>query len=361
MSKHIVLALPGDGVGAEIMPAALAVLEAVAEAWHLDIDVGQALIGGAAIEQSGSPLPEETLSLARQADAVLLGAVGGPQWDSLPFETRPERGLLALRSSLGLFANLRPVQVFEALADASSLKPELVAGLDILVVRELTGGIYFGQPRGIEVRNNERYGFNTLVYSESEIERIVRVGFESAGRRSGRLTSVDKSNVLEATALWREIADKVATDYPHVSLEHMLVDNAGMQLVRAPKQFDVIVTTNMFGDILSDVSAMLTGSLGMLPSASLGSGTAGLYEPVHGSAPDIARQGLVNPLAMILSVALMLRYSLGASAAAEAIEEAVASTLNAGFRTPDIASGAAHERAVGTDGMAQAVRERLGA
>ncbi len=361
MSKRMILALPGDGVGAEVMPAALSVLQSVAAKWHLELEIHEALIGGASIDETGSPISDETFALAKASDAVLFGAVGGPKWDALPFGERPERGLLVLRRGLELFANLRPVQVFDALADASSLKSKLVSGLDLLVVRELTGGIYFGKPRGIETRNNERYGFNTLVYSESEIERIVRVGFESARKRSLKLTSVDKSNVLEATALWREIAEKVAADYPEVTLEHMLVDNAGMQLVRAPKQFDVIVTTNMFGDILSDVSAMLTGSLGMLPSASLGAGTQGLYEPVHGSAPDIAGTGVVNPLAMILSAALMLRYSLNAPDAATDVEQAVARALDAGHRTRDIALGAPGETEVGTQDMLQAVLEQLAA
>ena len=359
MSKRLILALPGDGVGAEVMPAALRVLSHVERRWKLELEVREGIVGGAAIEQTGTPIPDETFALAKQADAVLFGAVGGPKWDGLPLEQRPERGLLALRSGLELFANLRPVQVFDALADASSLKSELVSGLDILVVRELTGGIYFGRPRGIEIRNNERHGFNTLIYSESEIERIVRVGFESARKRHRRLTSVDKSNVLESTALWREVAEAVSKDYPDVELDHMLVDNAGMQLVRAPKQFDVMVTTNMFGDILSDVSAMLTGSLGMLPSASLGRSAVGLYEPVHGTAPDIAGRGLVNPLAMILSVALMLRYSLNAPEAATAIEDAVGRTLDAGYRTRDLAAGDDREKLVGTEGMVAAVLEAL--
>ncbi len=360
MSSKLILALAGDGVGAEVMPVALRLLRVLAVGHGLNLDIQEALVGGGAIDAYGTPLPDESYAIAEQSDAILLGAVGGPKWDQLPMDSRPEQGILSLRRGLELFANLRPVQVFEALADASSLKSELVSGLDLLVVRELTGGIYFGQPRGIEVRNNERYGFNTLVYSESEIVRILRVAFEAAKRRQGRVTSVDKANVLEATSLWRQIANEVGADYSEVTLEHMLVDNAGMQLVRAPKQFDVIVTTNMFGDILSDVSAMLTGSLGMLPSASLGSGQAGLYEPVHGSAPDIAGQGLVNPLAMILSAALMLRHSLDAPAAADAIEHAVSETLNQGYRTRDIYSGAPGEMEVSTSAMADAVIERLG-
>lgn len=355
----MILALAGDGVGAEIMPPTLSLLRAVADKHGLDVEILEGLVGGCAIDAAGSPLPEESFERARQADAVLLGAVGGPKWDGLPLSERPEQGILALRRGLELFANLRPVQVFEALADASSLKRELVSGLDLLVVRELTGGIYFGQPRGIEVRNNERCGFNTLIYSESEILRILRVAFEAARKRGSRLTSVDKANVLEATSLWRQVADETAPDYPDVALDHMLVDNAGMQLVRAPKQFDVIVTSNMFGDILSDVSAMLTGSLGMLPSASLGSGKAGLYEPVHGSAPDIAGQDSVNPLAMILSLALMLRHSLEAHQAAEDVELAVAHVLDKGLRTREIFSGAAGEQLVGTRAMAQAVEHRV--
>lgn len=359
MSKRLILALAGDGVGAEVMPPALSLLRVVADKHGLELDIREGLVGGCAIDAKGSPLPEESFDLARHADAVLLGAVGGPKWDGLPMSERPEQGILSLRRGLELFANLRPVQVFDALADASSLKRELVSGLDLLVVRELTGGIYFGEPRGIEVRNNERCGFNTLVYSESEILRILRVAFEAAGKRGSRLTSVDKANVLEATSLWRQVADETAPDYPHVTLNHMLVDNAGMQLVRAPKQFDVIVTTNMFGDILSDVSAMLTGSLGMLPSASLGSGKAGLYEPVHGSAPDIAGEDSVNPLAMILSVALMLRHSLDAPQAAADVEKRVSDTLDAGLRTREIYSGGAGEQLVGTRAMARAVEEKV--
>lgn len=359
MPRKLILAFPGDGVGAEIMPPALRVLRALAERHGLSLDIQQALVGGSAIDAHGTPLSEQSFALAERADAILLGAVGGPKWDHLPMDSRPEQGILSLRRRLELFANLRPVQVFDALVDASSLKRDLVSGLDVLVVRELTGGIYFGQPRGIEIRDNERYGLNTLAYGESEIVRILRVAFEAARRRQGRVTSVDKANVLEATALWRQVADEVGGEYPDVKLNHMLVDNAAMQLVRAPKQFDVIVTTNMFGDILSDISAMLTGSLGMLPSASLGSGRRGLYEPVHGSAPDIAGQGLVNPLAMILSVALMLRHSLDAPAAADAIERAVSGALNDGYRTRDICAGNSGETQVGTDAMGEAVIERL--
>jgi len=292
----------------------------------------------------------------------LLGAVGGPKWDDLPTLQRPERGLLGLRAGLSLFANLRPAILFKPLADASSLKPDLVADLDILIVRELTGGIYFGEPRGVEMADNERRGFNTYVYSEHEIQRIARVAFELARKRDGRLCSVDKANVLEVTQLWREVVTEVSADYADVDLSHMYVDNAGMQLVRAPKQFDVLVTGNMFGDILSDVAAMLTGSLGMLPSASLASDGSGLYEPVHGSAPDIAGQDQANPLATILSVAMMFRYSLDSPKAADAVEQAVDRVLAEGFRTADIMPSAAGGslRLVGTREMGDLVLERLG-
>ena len=360
MSKTI-LCLPGDGIGAEVMAPAVEVMHAAAQQAGLELAVEEALLGGAAIDATGSPLPDATLSAAQAADAVLLGGVGGPKWDDLPTQQRPEKGLLGLRQALGLFANLRPALLFGPLADASSLKSELVADLDILILRELTGGIYFGEPRGIELRDNERVGFNTLVYAEHEIERIARVAFDLAQKRNGRLCSVDKANVLEVSELWREVVTRVATDFPDVELSHMYVDNAAMQLVRAPKQFDVVVTGNMFGDILSDVAAMLTGSLGMLPSASLAADGSGLYEPVHGTAPDIAGQGVANPLAMILSVAMMFRYSLDAPTAAQAIEDAVGIVLAAGLRTPDIAAQGAGERAVGTREMSDAVLEAIGA
>jgi 3-isopropylmalate dehydrogenase len=360
MNKKI-LSIPGDGIGREVVPAALEVAHRAARRAGLSLVVEEALLGGVAIDQAGTPLPDATLAAARRADAVLLGAVGGPKWDALPAAKRPERGLLGLRAGLGLFANLRPALLFAPLAGASSLKPELVAGLDILIVRELTGGIYFGEPRGIEVVGGERRGFNTEVYCEHEIDRIARVAFELARKRGRRLCSVDKANVLEATQLWREVVTRVAADYPDVSLSHMYVDNAGMQLVRAPKQFDVLVTTNLFGDILSDVAAMLTGSLGMLPSASLGADGRGLYEPVHGSAPDIAGLGVANPLATILSVAMMFRYSLGAPSAADAIEAAVDAVLGAGYRTRDIADGAPGQRLVGTGEMTAAVLSALDA
>jgi len=296
-------------------------------------------VGGSAYDVHGEPLPAETLEKAKAASAILLGAVGGPKWDKLEdLSKRPEKGLLGLRKNLGLFGNLRPAMLYPQLASASSLKPELVAGLDIMIVRELTGGIYFGQPRGIEERNGERVGFNTYIYSESEIERIGRVAFEMAQKRGKKLCSVDKANVLEVTILWREVMERLAPEYPDVELSHMYVDNAAMQLVRAPKQFDVVVTGNMFGDILSDAAAMLTGSIGMLPSASLNESGQGMYEPCHGSAPDIAGQNIANPLAMMLSVAMMLRYSLNETAMAERIEAAVGSVLDDGLRTADIAS-----------------------
>ncbi len=357
MSKRVLL-LPGDYIGQEIVPEAARVLETVARRHKLDVVLEEALIGGAAVDATGDPLPEATLEAARAADAILLGAVGGPAYDGLPRDQRPERGLLRIRSALGLFGNLRPAIMYPQLVDASSLKPELVAGLDLLIVRELTGGIYFGEPRGIrELESGEREGFNTYVYSESEIRRIGRLAFELARKRDSRVCSVDKANVLEATVLWREEITELAAEYPDVDLEHLYVDNAAMQLVRAPKQFDVMVTGNMFGDILSDAAAMLTGSIGMLPSASLNESGQGIYEPCHGSAPDIAGQGKANPLATILSVAMMLRYSLDCAAGADEIEAAVGKVLDAGLRTPDIA--AEGESTVTTSEMGQAVLDAL--
>ncbi len=336
MTKKVLL-LPGDGIGIEIVAEAVKVLQALRNDYGLAVETETALVGGAAIDATGGPLPEETLQLAREADAVLLGAVGGPKWEPLDISIRPEKGLLGLRAGLGLFANLRPALLYPQLASASTLRPEVVAGLDIMIVRELTGGIYFGQPRGIRtLENGERQGFNTLVYSESEVERIGRAAFDIAMKRNKRVCSVDKANVLECTELWREVMIRVGRDYPEVELSHMYVDNAAMQLVRAPKQFDVMVTTNMFGDILSDEASMLTGSIGMLPSASLDADGKGMYEPIHGSAPDIAGQGVANPLATILSVAMMLRYSLGEEALAARIERAVSRVLDQGLRTADI-------------------------
>lgn len=353
-----VLLLPGDYIGREVLPEAEKVLVCVAEGLGVELSLDHGLIGGAAVDAEGEPLPEATLAKARAADAVLLGAVGGPAYDALPPAIRPERGLLQIRAALDLFANLRPAILYPQLAEASSLKPERVAGLDILIVRELTGGIYFGEPRGIrELDNGERQGFNTYVYSETEIRRIARVAFDLAAKRAARVCSVDKANVLEVSMLWREVVTELAAEYPDVALEHMYVDNAAMQLVRAPKQFDVLVTGNMFGDILSDAAAMLTGSIGMLPSASLNARGQGVYEPCHGSAPDIAGQGKANPLAAILSVAMLLRYSLDCAAGAAAIEAAVGRVLDAGLRTADIARPGA--RTVSTRAMGDAVVEAL--
>jgi len=352
--------LPGDGIGPDIVREACKVLEALRADFGLDVTWEEAPVGGTAYDQSGHPLPEATLELARGADAVLLGAVGGPQWEALDYSVRPERALLALRKELGLFANLRPAQVFPQLADASALKPEVVAGIDIMVVRELTGGIYFGEPRGVEtLPDGRRKGVNSLVYTSDEIERIGRVAFDIARKRSGRVCSIDKANVLEATELWREvITDLGQREFPDVELSHMYVDNAAMQLVREPKQFDVMVTTNMFGDILSDEASMLTGSIGLLPSASLNKDGGGMYEPIHGSAPDIAGTGKANPLATILSVAMMLRYSLDQGELADRVERAVERVLEQGLRTPDIAGEG--ERAVGTAEMGDAVVAALG-
>ena len=346
--------LPGDGIGPEVTSAAVKVLERLRQDFGLKLEMETAPVGGAAYDQHKHPLPESTLNLAKQADAVLLGAVGGTQYDTLPRELRPERALLGLRSELRLFANLRPAILYPQLAAASSLKPEIVAGLDLLIVRELTGDIYFGEPRGVRtLPNGEREGYNTMKYAEHEVERVARVGFEAARKRSKKLCSVEKANVLETSGLWREVVIQVAKDYPDVALSHMYVDNAAMQLVRAPKQFDVIVTGNIFGDILSDEAAMLTGSIGMLPSASLDSANKGMYEPIHGSAPDIAGQGVANPLATILSVAMLLRYTLNEPALAERVEKAVSRVLDQGLRTGDIYTDGM--RKVGTVQMGDAV------
>jgi 3-isopropylmalate dehydrogenase len=358
MTKRI-LVLPGDGIGPEITAEAVKVLDRlVGEGLEVELDEG--LVGGAAYDAVGQPLPETTLEMAREADAVLLGAVGGPKWEPLDISVRPEKGLLGLRAALGLFANLRPAILYPQLAGASSLRPEIVAGLDIMIVRELTGGIYFGQPRGVRTLDDgQRQGFNTLVYAEHEIERIVRSACEIAMKRGKRLCSVDKANVLECTELWREVATRVvAQEYPEIELSHMYVDNAAMQLVKWPKQFDVIVTGNMFGDILSDAAAMLTGSIGMLPSASLNEKGQGMYEPIHGSAPDIAGKGVANPLATILSVSMMLRYSLDEAGMADRIEAAVIRVLDRGLRTPDIMSEGMTE--VNCEAMGDAVVAALG-
>jgi 3-isopropylmalate dehydrogenase len=350
--------LPGDGIGPEIITQAVKVLDAL-KADGLRIEMEQAPVGGAGYDAAGDPLPAATLDLARKSDAILFGAVGGPKYDTLPRPMRPEQGLLRLRKELGLFANLRPAVLYPELASASALKPEVVAGLDIMILRELTGDIYFGQPRGERrTDSGEREGFDTMRYSESEIRRIAHMGFQTARKRSRKLCSVDKANVLDTSILWREIVTAVGKDYPDVELSHMYVDNAAMQLVRAPKQFDVIVTGNMFGDILSDEASMLTGSIGMLPSASLDSHNKGLYEPIHGSAPDIAGKGVANPLATILSAAMMLRYTLNQEAAAARLEAAVRRVLKDGYRTGDIWSEGT--RRVGTAQMGDAVVAALG-
>jgi 3-isopropylmalate dehydrogenase len=337
MTKRIAV-LPGDGIGPEIVAEAVKVLEKL-QTEGLDVSMDYGLVGGAAYDETGTPLPETTLTLAKESDAILLGAVGGYKWESLDISVRPEKGLLGLRSELNLFANLRPAILYPQLADASTLKADVVAGLDLMIVRELTGGIYFGQPRGVRtLENGEKEGFNTLVYSESEINRIGKVAFDIARKRDGRVCSVDKANVLECTELWRETMTELGKDYAEVELSHMFVDNAAMQLVRAPKQFDVMVTTNMFGDILSDCASMLTGSIGMLPSASLDENSKGMYEPIHGSAPDIAGENMANPLATILSAAMMLRYTLDEAEMADRIEAAVSKVLDDGLRTADIYS-----------------------
>lgn len=358
MSKKKILVLPGDGIGPEIIAQAMKILDYLVKSQGLDVVVNYGLIGGSAIDETGVPLPDETLQQAKTSVAVLLGAVGGPRWDQIERQLRPERGLLAIRAGLGLFANLRPAILYPQLVNASTLKPEVVSNLDIMIVRELTGGIYFGQPRGIRtLENGERQGFNSLVYAEHEIERIARVAFDVASKRQGRVCSVDKANVLEATELWREVVTKTAKEYSNIELQHMYVDNAAMQLVRNPKQFDVIVTTNMFGDILSDLASMLTGSIGMLPSASLAADGTGMYEPIHGSAPDIAGQDVANPLATILSLSMLLRYSLAEEVLADKIEQAVSDVLSADLRTRDIAADASSS--IGTEAMGDAVLKAL--
>lgn len=331
--------LPGDGIGPEIMAVAVDVMKVIGRQLDISWEFSEALIGGAAIDATGDPLPDETLEKCRDSDAVLLAAIGGYKWDNLPRHQRPETGLLGLRAGLGLFANLRPATILPQLIDASSLKREVVEGVDIMVVRELTGGIYFGQPKGVfTTETGQKRGVNTMAYTEAEIDRIARVAFETARKRGGKLCSVDKANVLEVSQLWRDRLIEVAVDYPDVELSHLYVDNAAMQLLRAPKQFDTIVTGNLFGDILSDAAAMLTGSIGMLPSASLGDSGPGVFEPVHGSAPDIAGQDKANPLAQVLSVAMMLRYGLNQATAADRIEQAVLRVLDQGDRTGDIMS-----------------------
>jgi len=347
---------PGDGIGPEVVRQALRVFEPIAASSGVRFDIREGLVGGAAYDVHGKPLPEESLEMALNSDAVLLGAVGGPAWEGLDYQSRPERALLGLREKMGLFANLRPVVVFEDLIDASPLKREIIEGIDIMIVRELTGDLYFGKPRGVRMDQGRRVGVNTMIYTEDEVERIARVAFDLAAKRRGDVVSVDKANVLECTQMWRDVVTEVARDYPGVALRHMYVDNCAMQLVRHPAQFDVIVTSNMFGDILSDEASMLTGSIGMLPSASLGHKTA-MYEPIHGSAPDIAGKDMANPLATILSVAMMLEHSLDMPRYGQFIEEAVREVLKERFRTRDI-----HEEGailVGTREMGDAILEKM--
>ena len=352
-----VLLLPGDGIGPEVIAQAKKVLLHLRSEHGLKIELEEALIGGSAYDDCKNPLPEKTLELAKVCDAILLGAVGGPKYDAVDRELRPEKGLLRIRAELDLFANLRPAILYRSLAGASSLKPELVADLDIMIVRELTGGIYFGEPRGIRsLDNGVRQGFNTLVYDENEVKRIAHVAFRIAQKRDSKLCSVDKANVLEVSELWREVVENVHSEYKGVALSHMYVDNAAMQLVREPNQFDVLLTGNMFGDILSDAASMLTGSIGMLPSASLDSHDKGMYEPIHGSAPDIEGKNIANPLATILSIGMMLRYSLNEIGLADKVELAVQQVIENGLRTADIAGGNA---AIGTNQMGDAVISAL--
>lgn len=356
MNKTITV-IPGDGIGPEVMNSALKVLDVVAEEFNHQFTYQFAKLGGVAIDEEGTPLPQETIDLCKSSDGVLLGAVGGPKWDTLPGEMRPEKGLLGIRKALELYANLRPVTAHNSLLDASTLKREVIEGVDLMIVRELTGGLYFGQPQERRQEADGESVVDTLYYKKSEIERIVKQAFELARLRNKKVCSVDKANVLESSRLWREVAEQVGAEYPDVELSHMLVDNAAMQLIRNPKQFDVIVTENMFGDILSDEASMLTGSLGMLPSASVGGDGPGLYEPIHGSAPDIAGKNIANPLATILSVAMLLRYSFLMKDEADAIEEAVSNVLEAGYRTGDIAEGGV--QALNTTEMTEKVIEQI--
>ena len=355
MSK--ILILPGDGIGVEIVAQALKVIDSLNVNHSMDMSLINGLIGGSAYDETGSPLPDETIKIAKECDSILLGAVGGPKWETLERDLRPERGLLGIRSKLELFSNLRPAILYPQLASASSLKNEIVSGLDLMIVRELVGGIYFGQPRGVENRDGERFGINSATYYESEISRIGHSAFQIAQKRGKRLCSVDKANVLEVCELWREVMEEVSKEYPDVTLSHLYVDNAAMQLVRDPKQFDVIVTSNLFGDVLSDCAAMLTGSIGMLPSASLDKNNFGMYEPIHGSAPDIAGKDVANPLATILSVSMMLRYSLNQRGLADKIDSAVSDVLDQGFRTRDIAGDS--NKLVGTEEMGDLVVKAL--
>ena len=347
MSK--ILILPGDGIGIEIVAQAVKVIDSLNRNHAMEMTLVNGLLGGAAYDETGSPFPDETIRIAKECDSILLGAVGGPKWESLERSLRPERGLLGIRSELELFSNLRPAILYPQLASASSLKNEIVSGLDLMIVRELVGGIYFGEPRGVEIKNGERFGVNSATYYESEIARIGHSAFQIAQKRDGRVCSVDKANVLEVSELWRDVMEEVSKEYSDVKLSHLYVDNAAMQLVRDPKQFDVMVTSNLFGDVLSDCAAMLTGSIGMLPSASLDKNNFGMYEPIHGSAPDIAGKDIANPLATILSVSMMLRYSLNQAELAEKIDSAVSDVLDQGYRTKDIAGDS--QKVVGTEEM----------
>ncbi len=355
MSK--ILILPGDGIGKEIVVQALKVIDLLNANHGMGMNLVEGVIGGSAYDETGSPLPKETIVAAKECDSILLGAVGGPQWESLERDLRPERGLLGIRAELDLFSNLRPAILYPQLANASTLKNEVVSGLDLMIVRELVGGIYFGQPRGIKIKDGERFGVNSATYSESEIARIGHSAFQIAQKRNKRVCSIDKANVLEVCELWREVMEEVSQNYPDVELSHMYVDNAAMQLVREPKQFDVMVTSNLFGDILSDCAAMLTGSIGMLPSASLNKNNYGMYEPIHGSAPDIAGKDIANPLATILSVSMMLRYSLNQEPLADKINAAVNVVLDQGYRTKDIA--AVGDKIVGTEEMGDLVVDAI--
>ena len=355
MSK--ILILPGDGIGIEIVAQAVKVIDSLNRNQSMGMTLVNGLLGGAAYDETGSPFPDETIRIAKECDSILLGAVGGPKWESLERSLRPERGLLGIRSELELFSNLRPAILYPQLASASSLKKEIVSGLDLMIVRELVGGIYFGQPRGVEIKNGERFGVNSATYYESEIARIGHSAFQIAQKREGRVCSVDKANVLEVSELWRDVMEEVSKEYSDVKLSHLYVDNAAMQLVRDPKQFDVMVTSNLFGDVLSDCAAMLTGSIGMLPSASLDKNNFGMYEPIHGSAPDIAGKDIANPLATILSVSMMLRYSLNQAELAEKIDSAVSDVLDQGYRTRDIAGDS--QKVVGTEEMGDLVVKAL--
>jgi 3-isopropylmalate dehydrogenase len=355
MSK--ILILPGDGIGIEIVAQAVKVIDSLNRNHAMEMTLVNGLLGGAAYDETGSPFPDETIRIAKECDSILLGAVGGPKWESLERSLRPERGLLGIRSELELFSNLRPAILYPQLASASSLKNEIVSGLDLMIVRELVGGIYFGEPRGVEIKNGERFGVNSATYYESEIARIGHSAFQIAQKRDGRVCSVDKANVLEVSELWRDVMEEVSKEYSDVKLSHLYVDNAAMQLVRDPKQFDVMVTSNLFGDVLSDCAAMLTGSIGMLPSASLDKNNFGMYEPIHGSAPDIAGKDIANPLATILSVSMMLRYSLNQAELAEKIDSAVSDVLDQGYRTKDIAGDS--QKVDGTEEMGDLVVKAL--